>query len=689
MSNKGKTEKLGKKDGKTKPKPKSKAKSIPIPVELPLIEIGRKDKTIRQLSNEFKKTDKAGKVIVSNKADTMKINGNVMLYPYNIHPRIAQPRIEERLDEWKKENKIKRKIFGDERAKLLSRFRRELLKEQTTYLNQYQKDDQIPFYNPRNAIDVINPNRMKTDLPKVFIAYEKAETIKKPSEKVLEEFGYTKAEISAIKKKLDKGKSTSGNKIQTQVFPKSVDRKTKYEFSGLFTQNDANPSRDKPFPTLYNPEFIAVDDDNIGHLIAYQLNMYAHKKPFNDNVYIGKSKFWNPKAKPTSVNPVRVNRALGKSVIDSINTRQNGAIIDAITDANGGVNVLKYRDADGKTKDIKPSKQLVQMVDRIHEDMREIKLEVYVSDRSNPIIFPYKVHLFEETTPTLEFDLTKQVERQRTLDSDMLLRAAVRRYDLEPDSVQRILENLNNQGWITYPRTEKEKAEAEDVDVRLEDNVEIIDSQIWQEIEVKEGRKIVRREKRLFKGTNVERNILELVIDAHSSFEKDTDFLIEGNWILKSGEKELISETDFLISGDEIKYTDDQFDIRLGEKRGITPESLTVYLTKNKIGTPATRTAQLARLKNAGMITLQNDRYVLDQRALYLVSAHKVLDELQLLEQYDLAIGIVAESKDAKEISQVINDYQIVDRDFYAEWIKKFGDAYVEAEDDLAYLEEF
>ena len=96
-----------------------------------------------------------------------------------------------------------------------------------------------------------------------------------------------------------------------------------------------------------------------------------------------------------------------------------------------------------------------------------IRIEVDLVDQATNITFDYELkNLPDGQKPVLEFEAYQQGKVQR-LNSDTLLRAAVKKLNLEPDGAQALIETLHRQGWITYPRASVEKAE--EVPIKIQD----------------------------------------------------------------------------------------------------------------------------------------------------------------------------------------------------------------------------
>ncbi len=84
-------------------------------------------------------------------------------------------------------------------------------------------------------------------------------------------------------------------------------------------------------------------------------------------------------------------------------------------------------------------------------------------------------------------------------------------------------------------------------------------------------------------------------------------------------------------------------------REGTTPSDLIKYLNRNNISTPATRTAQLAELKQAGIITLIDKHYVIDKRGIAFKAAYDYYNEY-----YHLSTTLRCHSHIKEEDSQKV-----------------------------------
>ncbi|MHA2243873.1 MAG: hypothetical protein ACXADY_02800 [Candidatus Hodarchaeales archaeon] len=80
---------------------------------------------------------------------------------------------------------------------------------------------------------------------------------------------------------------------------------------------------------------------------------------------------------------------------------------------------------------------------------------------------------------------------------------------------------------------------------------------------------------------------------------------------------------------------DEGFDITL--ERGLSPSDLTNFLIANDITTPATRTAIISAMKEAGILSLDKNReYQIDRRGIYFASAYQFFEENDIELSIDL-----------------------------------------------------
>lgn len=551
--------------------------------------------------------------------------------------------------------------------------------EQTRIRKFYDKNGLIPFMYPANSHDTIPLSRF-TKLKRYDIIHEKE----------LEAF---------VKNKRDRLKltshSTSGNKVQTQIFGQPKDKQG--VFMGFLTQKDAKvgvfPNRKNPLPTMARIKsdgIIYVDNDDIGHFIAYYINAYSDPKinPFERNNVMFKGK--KTLSSPLQLN---VNRALGISVLNTLGKKQN----DAIKDILGEIldTGLKYR-REGVITDLVPSEQLVRVCRAVYDKMITTNIDVVTLDGT--FVFDgdedkgVTVEAFKEKEPKLYFQSDPNQDL-RPLDSDLLLRGIVKKIQIEPDSGQSLLESLHEQGWITYPRVVA-GIEEEATSIKLKKPID--NDKQFNAMKKKQGdftAKALQEGKDIgyFRGSTQEKQILLMIKNAEKAYKRGDLFIQIGKWVLDAGKtldgkKIWKQETEGIwIAGDPKKYSDKEFDIKLGE-RGISPEELTVYLIKNEIGTPATRTAQLSRLRNAGVINLKKDKYLVDSRGLYFAAATIVFDAKVIPTIID-QIKQVRLAKSPKEIVELINDFILLPRKQFGKEIKVTGKKLIEAEADFGFLE--
>lgn len=528
-------------------------------------------------------------------------------------------------------------------------------KEQRKIVNQYKKNNLIPFLYPKGSKKFV-PLKFFREMKEYDVILEKPPS--KEKEKELNKSGKTFT-------------TTRGNKIQTQIYTaKQGDKKGR--FVGLFTQDDAKPTPDNPFPTISKIKKdggeIYVDNDDTGHFVAYYINMYSFNDPFTKNVW------FKDKKEIGRAENIRANKFLAKSILNTLGLRQNQALADVFK-TSLGKSALRYR-LEGEPTDLMPSEQILRISRVVYDEMIETNIEV--STLTDKFTFKGEIESFNEAKPILFF-VSHDTEKGRRLDSDLLLRGIVKRFNIEPDSSQALLESLYDRGWISYPRIEGgEEIESSVELLRPIDDDKEFNKKFKQSL-IDEG-----KDKGFFKGTTQETQILQMIKNAEES--KDESFIQAGEWILQSGDEKWVTEG-LWIAGDKKKFTDDEFDIVIAN-RGISPENLTEKLITNHIGTPATRTAQLSRLKNAGVIQLVKDRYLVDTRGLYFVSATQLLEEKDIplvLNQIEL----VKKATTVNELVDIINDIILIDRDKFGDEIKVRAEELIEAESDLAYLDSF
>jgi hypothetical protein len=515
------------------------------------------------------------------------------------------------------------------------------LKEQKILLKQYEEDNLYPVYYPNQSKNIVNLEELRNNLPEYKIIAEKPEYISKDEKEV--------------------GVTTKGNQVQTRYFDENL--------YGVFYQKASKASKDNPAPTLYkiadNGE-IRVDDDDAGHYIAYIINAYAM-----DNLKLKNVRF-NNQGELQVIDMKKAMRFRAKNILDSAGFQQNKALTDAIRD-NLGKNALVYRDQ-GNNKQLNVSEQKLQIANFVHSD--RVDLDVDLVDQPTNLTFDYRLEdIPDGQKPMLEFESYQDQKVQR-LNSDMLLRAAVKKLNLEPDSAQALIETLHRQEWITYPRASVEKAE--EVPIKIE-----------------EGKKVED-----FTGTFQERQLLELVEASENAYNEDKNFIRYGDWVLKTegGAEITKGRSQILFAGDKEQYLTEEFDIRIAP-RGISPEELTTELISNDIGTAATRTSLLQELKQAGIISSRKDRYIIDNRGLYFVAAYNVLKrELTTNGEIKNVKNLTRKMKSIEiagkmqqevlaEYAAVVNQYKILDREELARKVKAEAKVIIEKEADLTELE--
>lgn len=588
-----------------------------------------------------------------------------LVYPVKgiLPPKSEPPRISDKTG----------KPLSNDKIKAYDRW----VKEQTRIRASYNKKGLIPFMYPAQSLDTI-PLSKFAKLKRYDIIHEKT----------------LEASVKSRKDRLNlKSHSTVGNKVQTQIFGQTKDEKGR--FMGFLTQPYKNviPDRDNPISTMarIKPDgLIYVDNDDIGHFIAYYINAYSDpdKNPFERNNVMFKGK-----KTPSNPIPLNVNRALGISVLNTLGKKQNDALKDTLK--NILKSSLKYR-REGAITNLVPSEQLVRVCRAVYDKMIKTNIDVVTLDGT--FVFDgdddkgVTVEAFKEKEPKLYFK-PKADQELRPLDSDLLLRGIVKKLQIEPDAGQSLLESLHEQGWITYPRVVTGEDE-EAVSIKLEkpiDNDKQFNAMKKKQKDFTAQDLTDGKDTGYFRGSTQEKQILLMIKNAEIAHKRGELFIQIGKWVLEAGKtldgkKIWKQESDGIwIAGDPQKYSDKEFDIKLGE-RGLSPEELTVYLIDNEIGTPATRTAQLSRLRNAGVVNLKKDKYLIDSRGLYFTAATIVFDTKEIPTILD-QIKKVRQVESVTEIVDLINDFVLLPRKQFAKEIEMAGKKLVEAESDFGFLE--
>jgi len=450
--------------------------------------------------------------------------------------------------------------------------------------------------------------------------------------------------------------TTQGNQIQTRI----VDG----NFLGIFSQKRSGATIDNPTPTIFRTKEIRVDNDDIGNYIAAINNMNnpdVNYNPYAETMYIKESGIW-VRTKP---DPLKVNRAHVKSMLDSAGYDQGKIIAEVIQQELGSKKVLSYRDVKGDTQDLSMSEQQLAITNKILPK----KAEIVANTPAGEIIFEEQLRDFDITDKDVDkitFRVLDKPTDKKKLTSDDLLIASVRKYDMQPHTVQALAESLYQQGFITYPRTDQTKAEVEEVGIEL---LKPIDE---------------------FNGSNEERKILLIIKEGNKAIQEGNNYLMSGLWELQIGKDVIAKSTPMKIFADERKeFSGSEVDLTVRQV-GITPDRLTNYLIQSDIGTPATRTQLLEELESAGIVTLQLEGkekiYRLDQRGIYMASAFDYLKDHPESRITELGRRV----KNAKSLDEVISiwkEYKPVNKIELQKFIKIQSQKYLEIERDLALIE--
>lgn len=505
------------------------------------------------------------------------------------------------------------------------------LEQNRAIMRDYQEANKIPFYEAIESGS--GQSRVSNDLVSLD-AFQKLPSVDIIAEKTSK--GYlTDAQLK------QEVLSAGGNNIQA-----SIDDDMR--FQGLYFQDG---SQKKPLPHFAKYDKMIIDPDDTGYYTAYITSYYVNGDPYVENVWIAKDGKQTKLPLQTKAQKAefefRAMRFFAGQVVNSSAYRRNMAIQDAITKDLD--TALKYRTATGQTKDVKISEQKLAICDIIYQ--KKAMLEVQTPETT--IEFRYEAEdLPEGIKPELTFEYD---EKHRPLNSDDLLEIGTDRYGLEPDSVQAILENLYHSGWINYPRADQMKAEDEPIHLK--------------------------RPFEEFKGTTQEKQILQVIHDS-----KKENYIKKGTWTLFMGDK-LISQQNGVVFGNEpMAYTDEQFDIHV-RREGTTPSLLIHKLNDRNISTPATRTAQLAELKQAGIVSLVNKQYVLDKRGVAFKAGYDYhreysFDAIELNKQIKAA-------NSTEEIQTILQEIKPMPRAETRQIIKVKALDLIEAQDDLAELEDY
>ncbi len=495
------------------------------------------------------------------------------------------------------------------------------LEEQERLREIYQQKHLIPMYEPIKAPAGVRASSNLID-PALF----------QPQN--LEKFDIVVEKPSEIPK--DKKKNLKVLSLGGQNLQASIDDNLR--FKGFYFQDG---SQTDPLPHFGDYDTIQLqnDSDPAGHYSSYILNYYVKGDPKLKNVDFGRGKL-------EMANEFKAMRFLAQQIVTSSAFRRNKAIDDVIVfnmDSS-----LKYRNSSGQDVNLAVTDEKLAITNYLFED--ETKLHVKTPDQT--LIFDFKAKdLPENVKPRLEFEWNNK--SFQPLDSDTLLQTLVDREGMEPGSVQAILESLHASGWINYPRADVEKA--------LDDPI------------------FVTKPFEMFKGTKQEKDILMLILNAEGE-----NYIKDGFWRLYYG-NDVIAKVEGRVFGkNSFIYSDDQLDIDV-KKQGKTPQELTEFVIKNNINTPATRTLQLAELKQSGVVSLVNGVYQLDKRGITMKAAHtwngkNSFDGIKLKQK-------IRKAKSVDELTKIISGIQPIDRGIAIDEISIIAQDLIEAQDDLSDLE--
>jgi hypothetical protein len=521
-------------------------------------------------------------------------------------------------------------------------------------LTEYEKKQWIPFYLPNNNKSLVGLDDFKQVK---FVDY------------------LTEKEALLPK---DRGNYvvTTGQHIQTQVFdiPKGSGN---FEWVGLYYQKRSKATKNNPIPTIVKAKQIRADNDDAGHFIAYINNMYAFDDPLKKNFKIeGKSNVIRP-------DEFKAMRFLSKSIINSLGRKRNLAIEDAII-KNLGARALKYR-TDKGLRPLIISEQIVEITKLAQE--QTIVARVNVADRA-PIDFQVDFEEWNEATPSVKFVETGKIDEStgkiavHSLDSDSLLKIIVRKFNIDMVSAQRMLESLHNQDWITYPRADVQKAIDAPIRIESEKKRKALESLINKQ---KQSGKKKETGEQL---TVQEFEVLQIVYEAEKASDRKENYVKSGYWELRSGDL-VLQKKDTVLASESQSYKPKLFDIVI-HKKTLDENEMLDFLIENNIGKPSTRSAQIERLRNAGILTFRDGNYIIDRRGYYMVAAHNVMEKEQVPFVKDL-LGEIDQVKDKDFIglNQIVNKFEFIDRKKLAKETAIEAKTLIEAEHDLTYLESF
>ena len=527
-----------------------------------------------------------------------------------------------------------------------------------TRYNNYYAHGMYPYlqYYRSNNSEVV-PLEFFTTLPKKIAISEKPEYV--------------------ADNEVDSVPNTKGNQLQTRAL--------NFRFYGIFSQlrgrTDRSNTPDQYARHLYITEEVRADDDEIGHLIAFQNNMYALQDPYAQTLVV-KRDGKDVKIRP---DPILVNRALVKSIFDSIGFEQGKIIVseygkyldekDLKLNVKSKSGVFSYRDLKGDNPTLNITEQNMAIThffapsgatifattptSEIRFIVSEEKLEAIDLESGESGKIYFKPH------PTAQI-LIDETKGSRLITSDELLTASVKKYNMKATTAQATAESLYRQGYITYPRVNEESNQIEDTGIEVKINLEDFD------------------------GSNEERKILTVINEANKALADGLPYLIDGKWVLEIGNDVVaFSEPTNVFYDEERSFEDEQFDLVVKEQ-GKTNAELTDYLITNDIGTKATRTPQLEELIQAGIVTTEfqdrNEIYRLDTRGLFMAAGFDYMEENKGKSVIKLG-NKVKKSESLEEIVQIWNDYDPIDIEKFRNHIVKKSSEYLESEAELAIID--
>lgn len=554
---------------------------------------------------------------------------NILLPAYSYAEAVPKP---------EKEIGVKGKELSDSKKK------RKEWEQRKEHFNAYVEKNQFPFlaYWRSNSFDYVPPKHFNTKLQTRKAIAEKPAFLTKNEKKDKNNYSTTK-----------------GNQIQTRVLNGYL--------TGVFSQRRSGASKNNPTPLIFKTQEVRADNDDIGHYIAAMNNMYAWGDPYLPYLYVQDKK---GKWKAIKPDPLRVNRAHVKSMLDSAGFEQGKIVGQIISDELGSNKVLTYRDSKGDTQNLSLSEQQLAVAHQIVPKEVVIKAEtprgaIYFTQQLENIQIKGK-----KADKIVFKSLDKPESKNRKLTSGDLLIAVVRRHNMQMTTAQAIAESLYRQGCITYPRTDASKAEAEEVGVEL------------------------LRPISQFKGSVEERKVLEVIDEANKALKSGKNYLINGYYELWIGNKKIATtdkEIPFRVFSDEkVNFRGSEVDLSV-EVMGITPEMLVNFLNQQKVGTPATQKPMIEELFLAGIISTQvvgtQQIYRPDQRAFYMASAFDYLQKNKESQVTELGRK-VKEANSLQKVKDLWNFYEPVNEEKLSAHIRKKTEEYLKIEKSLVIIED-